>query len=146
VLILAIYLLSQMGSVCESYRTLIRFSNNEKVKGQTSKKSMLTSTKLFHDADVEEVGDDMWQPVTRKMMQTWTNGSVTLVKFQANVVVPRGPGMGTRGTQSAVVWQVLKVFGSPWVLNPRPMDNQILGRVMLSPNIGSLPLNWGILH
>jgi hypothetical protein len=33
----------------------------------------MTSPKLFQDVDVAEEGDDKWQPMTRYMLQTWTN-------------------------------------------------------------------------
>jgi hypothetical protein len=52
-------------------------SNWQKVNADIN----MTSPKIFHDVDVAKVGDEKWLPVTRRMMQTWTNGIVTLVKF-----------------------------------------------------------------
>jgi hypothetical protein len=72
VLILVIYLLSQTRFVCESYRTLTIFSNNEKVNDDIS----MTSPKLINDVDVAEIcGSTVaFDRADDRSNQNWTHG------------------------------------------------------------------------
>jgi hypothetical protein len=49
---------------------------------------------------------------------------VTLANFQANEVVPHGPGMGNHVAPiQQLCGKFQKCFGVPWVLNPRPSSS-----------------------
>jgi hypothetical protein len=76
-------------------------SHSDRFPKQLKSKKKVNSQKVtWHSLEVTRGSgrSDMWKQwrqVTGQMMHTWTNGRVTLVNFRTNVVVPRGPGMGS---------------------------------------------------
>jgi hypothetical protein len=56
------------------------------------------------------------QKLTGQMTDPIRIGHV--VNISANVVVPRGPGMGSHVAPSHQTCGELKMFWGPWVLNP----------------------------